>query len=231
MDNLLKAIDVSSLEKTRRCHRKEVSRVVDSFISDEPHDSGHCRKVIGLGRNTHPCHDRKACRAVVLPGDWDPSSYPHPMCRAHDSPSRQIGPLHEQQRKLRKRAPICSLNTERRRLTHAGGSLCNNRGYYCLFLGIALWAAGEWGVAWLKLSSFHKAGTGSHEYMRALSLGVALPSHSIRSSSPHLLPLRPASHLSNWHTSSRAPSIVVASSICVPGLRMMNLFLCSFVRM
>ena len=45
----LKAIDVSSLEKARRCHRKGVSRVVDSFTSDEPHDSGHWRKVIGLG--------------------------------------------------------------------------------------------------------------------------------------------------------------------------------------
>ena len=49
MDNLLKAIDVSSLEKARRCHRKGISRVVNSFTPDEPHDSGQRRKVIGLG--------------------------------------------------------------------------------------------------------------------------------------------------------------------------------------
>ena len=80
-------------------------------------------------RPSRPWHDRKARRAVVLPGDWDPSSYLHPMCRAHDSPSQQIDPLHEQQRKPRKRAPVCSLNTVRRRLTYAGGCLCNNRVY------------------------------------------------------------------------------------------------------
>ena len=40
------------------------------------------------------------------------------MRRAHDSPSRQIDPLHEQQRSSRKRAPTCGRNTERRRLTY-----------------------------------------------------------------------------------------------------------------
>ena len=69
-------------------------------------------------RPSRPWHDRKARRAVVLPGDWDPSSYPHPVCWAHDSPSRQMDPLHEQQRPSRKRAPTCSRNTERRRLTY-----------------------------------------------------------------------------------------------------------------
>ena len=69
-------------------------------------------------RPSRPWHDRKARRAVVLPGDRDPSSYLHPVRRAHDSPSRQIDPLHEQQRSSRKRAPTCSRNTERRRLTY-----------------------------------------------------------------------------------------------------------------
>ena len=71
MDNLLKAIDVSSLEKARRCHRKGISRVADSFTPDEPHDSGQRRKVIGLGpesvigldRNTQEA-EAAAARAV-----------------------------------------------------------------------------------------------------------------------------------------------------------------------
>ena len=59
-------------------------------------------------QSSRPWHHRKARRAVVFPGDWDPSPYSHPTRRAHDSPRRQIGPLHEQQRKTRKRAPPCS---------------------------------------------------------------------------------------------------------------------------
>ena len=43
------AEDEDTMRPARRCHRKGVSRVVDSFTSDEPHDSGHCRKVIGWG--------------------------------------------------------------------------------------------------------------------------------------------------------------------------------------
>ena len=50
-------------------------------------------------RPSRPRYDRKARRAVVLPGDGDPSSYLHSRCRARDSSRRQMGPLHEQQPK------------------------------------------------------------------------------------------------------------------------------------
>ena len=49
MDNLLKAIDISSLKGTRRCHDEELSRAARSFRPDARNDSGHRRKVIGLG--------------------------------------------------------------------------------------------------------------------------------------------------------------------------------------
>ena len=49
MDNLLKATDISSLKGTRRCHDEELSRAADSFTQDARNDSGHRRKVIGLG--------------------------------------------------------------------------------------------------------------------------------------------------------------------------------------
>ena len=48
MDNLLKAIDVSSLKGARRCHDEEISRAAHSFRPDARNDSGHRRKVIGL---------------------------------------------------------------------------------------------------------------------------------------------------------------------------------------
>ena len=49
MDNLLKAIDISSLKGTRRCHDEELSRAARSFRADARNDSGHRRQVIGLG--------------------------------------------------------------------------------------------------------------------------------------------------------------------------------------
>ena len=107
----------------RGAHAPGGASVVRSATAAEP----RAMRSAPASVTSRPWHDRKACRAVVLPGDWDPSSYPHPMCRAHDSPSRQIGPLHEQQRKPGKRASTCSRNTERHRLTCAGGCLCNNR--------------------------------------------------------------------------------------------------------
>ena len=48
MDKLLKAIDISSLKRARRCHDEELSRAACSFTSDAVDDSGHRRKVIGL---------------------------------------------------------------------------------------------------------------------------------------------------------------------------------------
>ena len=49
MDNLLKATDISSLKGARRCHDEELSRAAGSFTPDARNDSGHRRKVIGLG--------------------------------------------------------------------------------------------------------------------------------------------------------------------------------------
>ena len=49
MDNLLKAIDISSLKGARRCHEEELSRAARSFTPDARIDSGRRRKVIGLG--------------------------------------------------------------------------------------------------------------------------------------------------------------------------------------
>jgi len=48
MDNLLKAIDLSSLKRARRCHDEELSRAACPFSSDAVDDSGHRRKLIGL---------------------------------------------------------------------------------------------------------------------------------------------------------------------------------------
>ena len=49
MDNLLKAIDISSLKGARRCHDEELSRAARSFRPGARNDFGHRRKVIGLG--------------------------------------------------------------------------------------------------------------------------------------------------------------------------------------
>ena len=49
MDNLLKATDISSLKGARRCHDEELSRAARSVRPHARNDSGHRRKVIGLG--------------------------------------------------------------------------------------------------------------------------------------------------------------------------------------
>ena len=48
MDNLLKAIDMSSQKEARRCHNEELSRAARSFTPDALNDSGRREKVIGL---------------------------------------------------------------------------------------------------------------------------------------------------------------------------------------
>lgn len=61
MDTLLKATDIPSLGKGRRCHNEGVSRGAHSFRPDALSDSDRGRRMIGLGpesaiglvRNTH----------------------------------------------------------------------------------------------------------------------------------------------------------------------------------
>ena len=48
MDNLWKAIDMSSQKEARRCHDEELSRAARSFTPDALNDSGRREKVIGL---------------------------------------------------------------------------------------------------------------------------------------------------------------------------------------
>ena len=121
------------LHPLRRSSRKTApSLMAHSIMRDSAHVRRHCcsqphSRATDPTRPSRPRHHRKARRAVVFPGDWNPSPYLHPTRWAHDSPRRQIGPLHEQQRKDRKRAPAGSRNTERRRLTIFVARLCNNR--------------------------------------------------------------------------------------------------------
>ena len=49
MDNLLKAIGISSLKGARRCHDEELSCAARSFTPDARNEPGHRRTVIGLG--------------------------------------------------------------------------------------------------------------------------------------------------------------------------------------
>ena len=58
----------------------------------------------------------KACRAVVRPGDGNPSPHPRPAHRTHYSVGRQINPLHERQRRLGRGTPTCPHGTQCRRL-------------------------------------------------------------------------------------------------------------------